>query len=134
MSAPDSDTDAKTGPDSAADPDARHNAKMAKKKGMTHAEWEKSPEDKRMDAKGQREMDQRTKKEIGGGMGSPRGTSSRSAGAGTQGLATQPPPKALNKSTLACRRADRLITKARLASLATRCDSSTFKKSTYPAA
>lgn len=63
-------------------------ARMAKKKGMTHAEWEKSAEDKRMDAKGQREMDQRTKKEIGGGMGSPRGASSRSAGAGTQGLAT----------------------------------------------
>ena len=34
-------------------------ARMAKKKGMTHAEWEKSPEDKRMDAKGQREMDSR---------------------------------------------------------------------------
>jgi hypothetical protein len=34
-------------------------ARMAKKKGMTHAEWEKSPEDKRMDAKGQREMNAR---------------------------------------------------------------------------
>ena len=62
-------------------------ARMAKKRGMTHAEWEKSAEDKRMDAKGQREMDQRTKKEFGGGMGSPRGSSSRAAGAGMQGLA-----------------------------------------------
>ena len=32
---------------------------MAKKKGMTHKEWEASPEDKRMDAKGQREMNAR---------------------------------------------------------------------------
>ncbi len=42
-------------------------ARMAKKKGMTHAEWEKSAEDKRMDAKGQREMDQRSGKADGGG-------------------------------------------------------------------
>ena len=41
-------------------------ARMAKKKGMTHAEWEKSAEDKRMDAKGQREMDMRTKRASGG--------------------------------------------------------------------
>lgn len=44
-------------------------ARMAKKKGMTHKDWEKSAEDKRMDAKGQREMDSRTKKMGGGGMG-----------------------------------------------------------------
>jgi hypothetical protein len=43
-------------------------ARMAKKKGMTHAEWEKSPEDKRMDAKGQREMNARTGKAGGGEM------------------------------------------------------------------
>ena len=43
-------------------------ARMAKKKGMTHAEWEKSAEDKRMDAKGQREMDQRSGKAGGGEM------------------------------------------------------------------
>jgi len=41
-------------------------AKMAKKKGMTHAEWEKSAEDKRMDAKGQREMDARKARKDGG--------------------------------------------------------------------
>jgi hypothetical protein len=35
---------------------------------MTHAEWEDSPEDKRMDAKGQREMNMRAKKMGGGGM------------------------------------------------------------------
>jgi hypothetical protein len=42
-------------------------ARMAKKKGMTHSEWEKSAEDKRMDAKGQREMDMRSGKASGGG-------------------------------------------------------------------
>lgn len=43
-------------------------ARMAKKKGMTHKEWEASIEDKRMDAKGQKEMSGRTKKGGGGGL------------------------------------------------------------------
>lgn len=41
-------------------------ARMAKKKGMTHKEWEASTEDKMMDAKGQKEMSGRGKRASGG--------------------------------------------------------------------
>ena len=57
-------------------------AKMAKKRGMTHKEWEASAEDKKMDAKGQSKMDA---KACGDDCTCPKCRTARKSGGRTKG-------------------------------------------------
>ncbi len=57
-------------------------AKMAKKRGMTHKEWEASAEDKKMDAEGQRKMDA---KACGDDCTCPKCRTARKSGGRTKG-------------------------------------------------